>query len=41
MELEGNGTFGMVRFNRRQDIKPFHPPRFPFENLSGADLDTV
>ncbi len=25
-----NGTIGMVRFDRRQGIEPFQPPRFPF-----------
>lgn len=25
-----NGTVGMVRFDRRQGIEPFQPPRFPF-----------
>ena len=28
--VAGNGTIGMVRFDRRHGIEPFQPPRFPF-----------
>jgi hypothetical protein len=28
--VTGDGTIGMVRFDRRIGIEPFQPPRFPF-----------
>ncbi len=47
--VAGNGTIGMVRFDRRHGIEPFQPPRFPFNTypmrpcpgcgLGVADLD--